>query len=77
MYSKGNWLRVCIDTYFKDSFPLQFTLYSESVLFISFTHGSMLLLIPYSQFILPTPLAAFPFGNHKFVFYVCESVSIL
>ena len=31
------------------------------------------LLIPYSQFIH----SPFPFGNHKFVFYACESDSVL
>ena len=30
------------------------------------------MLTPNSQFIPPTP--PFPFGNHKFVFYVCESI---
>ena len=27
--------------------------------------------IPVSQFISPTPL---PHGNHKFVFYICDSI---
>ena len=26
---------------------------------------------------LSLPCLAFPFGNHKFVFYVCESVTVL
>ena len=32
------------------------------------------MLIQNSNLSLPTP---FPFGNHKFVFYVCEPVSVL
>ena len=36
--------------------------------------STIYLLIPNSKLI---PLPAFPFGNHKFVFYVCESVSVL
>ena len=27
--------------------------------------------------LIPTPIALSPFGNHKFVFYVCESLSVL
>ena len=34
-----------------------------------FIYGSVHLLIPYSRFI--PPRLPFPFGNHKFVFYVC------
>ena len=30
---------------------------------------------PHSKFILPPVLL--PFGKHKFVFYVCESISVL
>ena len=30
--------------------------------------------IPISQFIPPLP---FPLGNHKFVFYSCDSISVL
>ena len=41
------------------------------LLLIYFMYSSLYLLIPYSQFV---PL---PFGNHKIVFYVCESVSVL
>ena len=34
--------------------------------------------IPISQFIpCPTPPAPGPFGNHKFVFYICDSISVL
>ena len=36
----------------------------------SFIYSSVYLLIPNSQFIPPPP---FPFGNHKFVFYVCNT----
>ena len=36
-------------------------------------YGGGYLLIPYSEFILPP---AFLFGNHKFVVYVCEFVSV-
>ena len=38
-------------------------------------YSSVYLLIPYSSFI-PSLLPFFPW-NHKFVFYVCESVSVL
>ena len=31
--------------------------------------------IPISQFIPPPPPV--PFGNHKFVFYICDSISVL
>ena len=34
----------------------------------------MYLLIPNSKFIPPPH---FPFGNHQFVLYVCESISVL
>ena len=47
-------------------------LYSRSS-FIYFIYSSVYLLIPNSQLSLP----AFPFGNHMFVFYVCESISVL
>ena len=36
--------------------------------------GSFYLLI--LNLIYPAP-SSFPFGNHKFVFYVCESISVL
>ena len=38
---------------------------------------SLLLCICYSQIPNLSPAQPFPFGNHKFVFYVCESVSVL
>ena len=53
-------------------FPM---LYSRALLFICFIYSSLYLLIPNSLFI-PVPLP-FPSGNNKFVFYVCESVSVL
>ena len=38
-------------------------------------HSSLYLLIPYPKFVpLPFPL---PFSNHKFVFCICEPVSVL
>ena len=37
-------------------------------------YNSLYLLISNSQFI---PAPSFPFGNRKFVFYVCESLSVL
>ena len=39
--------------------------------FICFIYGSVYMLISSSWFIPPPP---FPFGNHKIVFHVCESV---
>ena len=30
--------------------------------------------IPISQVIPPPP---FPLGNHKFIFYICDSISVL
>ena len=50
------------------------SLYSRS-LFIYFIYRRVSVLILTSQFILPPP--SFPFGKHKFVFYVCESFSVL
>ena len=48
-------------------------LYSKTLLFIYFIYSNVYLLIPNSKFIL----SPFPFGNHKFIFCVCESVSVL
>ena len=48
-------------------------LYSKSLLFVYFIYSSMYLLILNSQFISSSP---FPFGSHKFAFYVYESVPI-
>ena len=45
-------------------------LYSKFLLFI---YNSVYLLIQTSTFITPP----FPFGNHKFVFYVYEPISVL
>ena len=42
-------------------------------LFTYFIYSSLYLLIPNSYFIPPPP--PFPFGNPKFVLYVCESIS--
>ena len=47
----------------------------QEILVVYFVYGSVRLLITYSQFI-PLPLPV-PFGNHKFVFHICESVSVL
>ena len=47
--------------------------YSRSLLFISFIHSSLYLLIQSPN--LSHPPLPFPFGNHKFVFYVSESIS--
>ena len=44
----------------------------ESLLVIYFIHSCVYSLIPNSQFYPP-----FPFDNNKFVFYVCQSISIL
>ena len=41
---------------------------------IYIVYNSFYLLISNSQFI---PAPSFPFGNRKFVFYVCESLSVL
>ena len=49
-------------------------LYSRSLLVIYFIYCRVYVSIPISQFIFPTP---FPFGNHKFAFYVCGSISVL
>ena len=51
-------------------FPM---LYGRFLLVICYIYSSVYMLIPTSWFIL----AHFPFGNHKFVFYVCGSISIL
>ena len=53
---------------------LQDVLYSRSLLFISFMHSSMYMLIPHISHILPITI---PSDKHNFVFYVCESISVL
>ena len=45
-------------------------LYRKSLFFIYFIYGSIYLLNPYSQLILPT----FPFGNYKFEFSMSVSL---
>ena len=42
---------------------------------IYFIYNSVYLLIPNSYFISPS--LPFSFGNHKIIFYVCESISVL
>ena len=49
-------------------------LYNISMLLISFKYSSLYLLIPSFTFV-PSPIP-FPLGNHKFVFYICESASV-
>ena len=44
-----------------------------SLFVIYFMYSSMYMSIPISQFIFPHPL---PPGNHKFVFYICNSISV-
>ena len=41
---------------------------------LSVSSSSIYLLLPNSQFI---PHYSFPFSNHKYVLYICESVSVL
>ena len=50
-------------------------LYSRTSLVICFIYSREYVLIPNSWFV-PSPLP-FPLGNHKFVFYVCGSISVL
>ena len=47
-------------------------LYSKPLLVIYFIYSSVYISIPISQFI-PSPL---PPGSHKFVFYICDSISV-
>ena len=71
---------------FSDSFPIQAiteyrvessVLYSRNPLAIHSIYRSVHMPIPHPQFI-PSYLPPFPFDNHnKFVFKVCESVSVL
>ena len=49
------------------------SLYGRSLLVIYFTYSSVYMLIPNFS-VSSIPL--FPFGNFKFVFYVCESISV-
>ena len=42
--------------------------------FTSFKYSSIYVLIPK---LLIYPSFAFPFGNNKFIIYVCESISVL
>ena len=48
---------------------------ATQVFVVYFIYSSMYLLIPNPSFIQPR--LPFPFGNPKFVFYVCESISVL
>ena len=50
-------------------------LYSRSSLVINFIYSSVYMLFPKFLIYLSSP--PFPFGNHKFVFDVCETVSVL
>ena len=50
-------------------------LYSRTLLFINSIYNDLHLLTPNSQYVFPSP--PFPFGNHKFIFYVSESLSVL
>ena len=49
-------------------------LYSRSLLVIYFMYSSVYMSIPISHFIPPLP---FPPDIHKFVFYICDSISVL
>ena len=49
-------------------------LYIRSLLLIYFIYSSMYMSVPVSQLI---PLLPFPLGIHKFVFYICDSISAL
>ena len=48
--------------------PVLYNIYLQLIYFI---HSSLYLLIPYSY------LALLPTGNHQFVLYTCESISVL
>ena len=50
-------------------------LYSKFLLLIYFIYSNLYLLIPYPWFV--AALFPLPFGNHRFIFYVCEFVSVL
>ena len=50
-------------------------LYGIFLFLIYFICSSLYLLIPYLLFV-PSSIPL-PFGNHKLVFYICESVSLL
>ena len=68
-----------IRDFFSDSFPYYKTLHRVPVLdrrsfLSSFIFSDGYVLIPNSWFIPPAP--PFPFGNHEFVFCVCESVPV-
>ena len=57
-----------------DSLPAELpgkppVLYSRSVLVFYFVYSSMYMSVPVSQFI-----SCFSFGNHKFNFYICDSI---
>ena len=72
---------ICISILFQILFPhgslqsVKFPgLYSRSLLAIYFIYSSMYVTVPISQFI---PFPAFPLGKHKFVFYICDTFSVL
>ena len=48
-------------------------LYSRFLLVICFIYSSVYMLIPISRLSLPPS----PPGNHKIVFYICNSISIV
>ena len=66
----SDWHFHCLTEYW-----VEFTvLYSRSVLIICYMYISVYMLIPVHNLSSPLP---FPFGNHKFVVEVSESVSVL
>ena len=68
---------------FLDSFPIKAiteywiefpVLYSRNLFVIYFIYSSVYMSLPISQFIPPHPV---PPGNQKFIFYICNSISVL
>ena len=60
---------ICVYIYIHIYMP-----YSRSSLVINFIYSSVYMLFPKFLIYLSSP--PFPFGNHKFVFEVCETVSV-
>ena len=82
VYSKVIQLYICQS--FSNSFPIYFiteywadfsVLYCRSLLVIYFRNSHVYMSIPNSAFIFPTHLS--PLITINFIFYVCESVSVL
>ena len=77
---RAKWISYKYIHSFLDSFPIKVIIeywvefpvvYSRFILVTYFIYSSVYMSIPITQFIPP-----FPSDNHKFVFYICEFISV-